>query len=239
MARLVNPWPKGYTINTRSPYGWRIHPISGQRRFHYGVDVAGRYPVTAAADGVVQKVSWNATGGGHVCLINHGDIVTVYYHGAHRTALKVGQRVKAGDFIYTSGTTGASTGDHLHFEVRRGPRGVWGDTMDPEDFLPRDGDDSPAQPSPAVPLTGRLDRTTVRAWQKVLKQQGFYAGILSGNMGPKTRRAIQAWAGVTQDGIIGPITRRAVQAKLGVTTDGIWGPVTLTALQRLLNEELA
>jgi murein DD-endopeptidase MepM/ murein hydrolase activator NlpD len=149
MARLVNPWPEGRTINARSPYGYRVHPITGRRTFHHGVDVAGRFPVTAAADGVVQKVSWNATGGGHVCIIDHGDIVTVYYHGAHRTKLKVGQRVKAGDFIYTSGTTGASTGDHLHFETRR-PGGRWGDTLNPEDFLPKPGSVAePATPQPA------------------------------------------------------------------------------------------
>jgi murein DD-endopeptidase MepM/ murein hydrolase activator NlpD len=82
MARLQNPWPEGRTINARSPYGYRVHPITGKRTFHHGVDVAGVFPVTAAADGVVQKVSWNATGGGHVCIIDHGDLVTVYYHGA-------------------------------------------------------------------------------------------------------------------------------------------------------------
>ena len=148
MARLVNPWPEGRKINARSRFGYRVHPITGRRTFHHGVDVAGRFPVTAAADGVVSKVSWNATGGGHVCIIDHGDIVTVYYHGAHRTALKVGQRVKAGDFIYTSGTTGASTGDHLHFETRR-PGGRWGDTMDPEKFLPKPGSIAePAIPEP-------------------------------------------------------------------------------------------
>jgi murein DD-endopeptidase MepM/ murein hydrolase activator NlpD len=147
MARLVNPWPEGRTINARSPYGYRIHPITGKRTFHHGVDVAGVFPVTAAADGVVQKVSWNATGGGHVCIIDHGDLVTVYYHGAHRTKLKRGQPVKAGDFIYTSGTTGASTGNHLHFEVRR-PGGRWGDTMNPEDFLPKPGETVKPEPVP-------------------------------------------------------------------------------------------
>ena len=149
MARLQNPWPEGRTINARSGYGYRVHPITGKRTFHHGVDVAGQFPVTAAADGVVQKVSWNATGGGHVCIIDHGDLVTVYYHGAHRTKLKRGQAVKAGDFIYTSGTTGASTGNHLHFEVRR-PGGRWGDTMNPEDFLPKPGETVTPQPVPVV-----------------------------------------------------------------------------------------
>lgn len=85
------------------------------------------------------KVGWSATGGGHTVLIDHGDLVTVYYHGAKKTQLKVGQKVETGDFIFQSGNTGASTGAHLHFETRR-PGGKWGDTMDPELFLPKPGE---------------------------------------------------------------------------------------------------
>lgn len=153
MARLQNPWPAGYSINARSPYGWRVHPITGTRKFHHGVDVAGKFPVTAAADGRVLKIGWSASGGGHTCLIDHGDIVTVYYHGAHKAALAVGQEVAAGDFIYQSGNTGASTGAHLHFEVRaRG--GKWGDTLDPVDYLPRPGE-QPVEPAvrPSAPVS--------------------------------------------------------------------------------------
>lgn len=155
MSRLQNPWPAGRTINPKSRYGPRTHPITGKPgTFHHGVDVAGSFPVTAAADGTVMKVGWSPTGGGHTVLISHGDIVTVYYHGAHKTALRKGQAVKAGDFIYQSGSTGVSTGAHLHFEVRRGPQGRWGDTMDPEQFLPRAGTPSPVVPDvPAKPVT--------------------------------------------------------------------------------------
>ena len=149
MARLRNPWPEGRTINARSPYGYRVHPITGRRTFHHGVDVAGTFPVTAAADGRVQHIGWNATGGGNTVLIDHGDIVTVYYHGRERTQLRKGQQVKAGDFIYTSGSTGASTGPHLHFEVRR-PGGKWGNTMNPVEFLPPQGQ----KPQPAPESAG-------------------------------------------------------------------------------------
>ena len=106
--KLQNPWPAGYSINKNSPFGYRIHPISKKKKFHNGVDVGGTFPVTAAADGVVSKIGWSPKGGGHTVLIDHGDIVTVYYHGAHKTRLRKGQRVQAGDFIYTSGTTGAA-----------------------------------------------------------------------------------------------------------------------------------
>ena len=162
--KLQNPWPEGYKINARSPFGWRRHPISGKKKFHNGVDVAGSFPVTAAADGVVSKIGWSPRGGGHTVLIDHGEIVTVYYHGAHRTALKKGQKVSTGDFIYTAGSTGASTGDHLHFEVRnRGGR--WGDVLDPELFLvdklpveeKPEPKPEPVKPKPArPPMSARL-----------------------------------------------------------------------------------
>lgn len=185
MSRLRNPWPDGYTINKRSPYGYRIHPISGARKFHHGVDVAGRFPVTAAADGRVMKIGWSPSGGGHTVLIDHRDIVTVYYHGAHRTALAVGQEVKAGDFIYTSGNTGASTGAHLHFEVR-GPGGKWGDTYNPEDFLPRPGQ-KPTMPvtPPAPPVAPQpqpapiTPEAVVRPPQPVVKPPAVSAQMLA------------------------------------------------------------
>jgi peptidoglycan hydrolase-like protein with peptidoglycan-binding domain len=76
----------------------------------------------------------------------------------------------------------------------------------------------------------------VRELQTQLKAKGLYAGWISGNMGPATRRALQLWAGVTPDGVIGLQTRRAVQMKLGVPVDGVWGSQTISALQRRLNE---
>ena len=226
--KLQNPWPEGYSINKNSPFGYRIHPISGKKKFHNGVDVAGSFPVTAAADGVVSKIGWSPKGGGHTVLIDHGEIVTVYYHGAHATALKKGQKVSTGDFIYTAGSTGSSTGNHLHFEVRnRGGR--WGDTLDPELYL------SGKAPAPVSKVSGRLDRATWTQWQTALAEGGFKPGRIDGRPGRMTYGAIQRWAGVKDDGILGPITRRAVQEKLGVKQDGKWGRITISELQRRLN----
>jgi len=141
--------------------------------------------------------------------------------------------VEAGTFIYTSGTTGASTGNHLHFEVRTGRNGQWGSDVDPMPYL-----DSPVtatQPS-LLKVNGKLDRNTWRALQTVLQASGHYKGVVDGVPGPFTYRAIQSWVGVGQDGVIGPITRRALQRRLGVKPDGVWGPITVSALQRALNE---
>ncbi len=228
--RLQNPAP-GRPIT--SPYGNRRHPISGQIRKHRGIDYGGRFKVLAAGNGVVSRVSFNGnkqSGGGHVVIIDHGEVHTVYYHGATRTALQVGARVQAGDLIYMSGSTGASTGDHLHFEVRRGRGGRWGSDVDPTPYL--NGNAAATK----LPVNGRADRRTWNAWQTDLQAKGFYAGRVDGIPGPMTYNAIQAWAGVRQTGTLNPVTRRAVQVKIGVQPDGVWGRITWSTIQRKLNE---
>jgi peptidoglycan hydrolase-like protein with peptidoglycan-binding domain len=85
-------------------------------------------------------------------------------------------------------------------------------------------------------VDGRLGRNTWKAWQAALKEKGVYTGVPDGRPGIMTYRAVQAWAGVKQDGVLGPITRRAVQEKLGVKPDGKWGRFTISALQRQLNQ---
>jgi hypothetical protein len=113
---------------------------------------------------------------------------------------------------------------------------------------------SPVSPPPApvapipggIPVNGRLDRITWRAWQNVLKAKYGYQGIVDGIAGPLTWRAIQRSASEFYkgpvDGIPGPFTRRGVQKKLAKTghykgrVDGIWGPLTIGAIQRSLND---
>ena len=237
--KLSNPWPKGKTINKNSPFGWRRDPITGKRRFHKGVDVAGSFPVTVPADGKVVHVAkdWHSLtsqqkarqSGGNVVIIQHeNNLFTAYYHGKDQSKLKIGQRVKTGDFIYTAGTTGRSTGNHLHFEVRKSKSGNW---VDPVPYLQGSASVAPS----ALKVDGRLGRNTWKAWQTALKEKGFYTGIPDGRPGVMTARAIQKWAGVKQDGVIGRITRSAVQKKLGVKADGVWGRITISALQRALN----
>jgi murein DD-endopeptidase MepM/ murein hydrolase activator NlpD len=225
--RLSSPAP-GRRIT--SPYGPRRHPITGQLgKMHRGIDYGGRFEVLSAGHGVVAREGFDR-GAGNWVVIDHGSVHTVYYHGAERTRLKRGDRVQAGDFIFYAGSTGASTGDHLHFEVRTGPGGVWLSDVDPTPYLNGNAAVS------VLPVSGRADRATWRAWQTWLQKLDYYKGRIDGVPGPMTYRAIQAWAGVTQDGIIGPVTRKAVQRELGVKADGLWGRETWSTLQRKLNE---
>lgn len=230
--RLQQPWPEPYTINERSPFGWRIHPITGKRKFHNGIDVAAPEgtQLTAPADGIVAHKGSGASGG-NTLIIKHADnLHTVYYHLQKPSHLKVGDRVETGDFIGLIGTTGASTGPHLHFELRRSRR--FGDVIDPVPYL----QGAPSITPPPLKVDGRLGRNTWKAFQTALKAGGYYKGIPDGRPGIMTYRAIQAWAGIKQDGLLGPETRKAVQGKIGVKQDGDWGKITISTLQRALNE---
>lgn len=229
--RLHQPWPDGYNINARSPYGWRKHPITGRRKFHHGVDVAlpEGTPLTAPADGVVVKKGDGASGGITLIVKHADDVFTVYYHLSKPSHLLVGSRFEAGEVIAHSGNTGASTGPHLHWEVRKSAR--WGDTVDPVPFLIG----APSVVPAALKVDGRLGRNTWKAFQTALKNAGYYKGVPDGRPGVMTYRAVQAWAGATVDGRMGPETRRKVQERLGVKPDGVWGRITVSALQRALN----
>lgn len=103
-----------------SGYG---HRSSGM---HRGIDwgAPSGTPIYAAASGHVKKASTGYNGGyGNVVVIGHGDIDTLYAHMS-RVATTPGQYVEKGELIGYVGTTGRSTGNHLHFEVRKDGRPV-------------------------------------------------------------------------------------------------------------------
>lgn len=109
-----------------SPFGWRVHPISGEYKMHYGVDLSGNgimnKPIYATRSGVVVFAGWYG-GGGWTVVIDHADGYESYYMhmnyiSAGQMIVKVGDFVAAGQQIGHVGTSGGSTGAHLHFEVR-------------------------------------------------------------------------------------------------------------------------
>ncbi len=118
----IMAWPVPGYHYISSPFGWRIHPITKDRRFHTGIDIAGsginKKPAIAAADGTVIMAQWYG-GYGNAVIIDHGGgISTLYAHGSS-IQVSVGQKVKKGDTVLLVGSTGNSTGPHLHFEVRK------------------------------------------------------------------------------------------------------------------------
>ncbi len=109
--------PINYTYFS-SPFGYRIHPIYGDWRFHYGVDLSAPQgtPIVASRGGQVTYATYDSSSGYYVS-INHLDgFVTKYLHMTHYI-VSPGQYVAAGQVIGYCGSTGASTGPHLHFSV--------------------------------------------------------------------------------------------------------------------------
>lgn len=115
-----------------SRYGDRIHPRSGDPRFHTGLDLRAREgtAVYAAADGTVSLSGASGAYGNVVVLDHAGGLQTLYAHH-ERNLVRVGDTVRRGQPIALVGHTGNATGDHLHFEVR------WkSGTVDPRTVLP-------------------------------------------------------------------------------------------------------
>ena len=109
--------PCRYTAVT-SPYGWRIHPIYGKEKFHYGVDLANvkGTPIYAAKGGTVSGTGYNSSAGYYV-VIDHGDGFKSYYYHLTHYIVSRGNKVSGGQTIGYMGSTGASTGPHLHFGI--------------------------------------------------------------------------------------------------------------------------
>lgn len=112
----------------------RVHPVTGERRPHYGIDLAvdTGTPVRASARGVVTFAGWKG-GYGNVIYLDHENGMQTRY--AHLSALlvDVGDHVVRGEKIALSGETGMVTGAHLHYEVR-----VDGVAVNPRRYLPED-----------------------------------------------------------------------------------------------------
>jgi murein DD-endopeptidase MepM/ murein hydrolase activator NlpD len=105
-----------------SPFGARIHPGTGERREHTGVDLAAPIgtPVKAAAPGAVATTGFDKGGYGRYVVLQHAAGYSTWY--AHLSAIaahvRVGIQMRLGQRLGAVGRTGDATGAHLHFEVR-------------------------------------------------------------------------------------------------------------------------
>lgn len=124
-----------------SGFGSRVHPLAGDVRPHYGVDIAAPLgsPVRSWWSGRVQEVI--ADGGcGNGLVIRSGEYEHIYCHlagsaggGVYSSGslrLVRGQPVRRGQLIGHVGLSGSTTGPHLHWGVRY--RGSW---LDPARIL--------------------------------------------------------------------------------------------------------
>ena len=119
-------WPCAGCPQT-SAFGWRTHPIFGDRRLHAGIDLGAPTGTTvrAAAGGTV-LIAGPTGGYGNFVVVDHGSGLSTAYAHMDSVSVRAGQSVQPGQKVGEVGSTGNSTGPHLHFELRRN-----GDPIDP------------------------------------------------------------------------------------------------------------
>jgi len=112
-----------------SPYGYRVHPVTGKYAFHSGIDLRAHHDtVFAVLPGRVSGVAYDKCLGLNIHL-DHGDFQTTYGH-LLQVFVFVGDSLTAGSPMGITGSTGRVTGEHLHFSVRYN-----GVNIDPLHFL--------------------------------------------------------------------------------------------------------
>jgi murein DD-endopeptidase MepM/ murein hydrolase activator NlpD len=101
-----------------SPFGMRVHPVTGERKLHDGTDFAAACgtPVHAAGAGTVMSAG-HAGAYGRRVTIRHGSGLETAYAHLSQISVPVGRTVAPGDVIGHVGSSGLSTGCHLHFMV--------------------------------------------------------------------------------------------------------------------------
>ena len=123
-------YPANYVVN--STFGYRGDPVRrGRVEFHPGIDFKGSRgdAVKSTADGIVIIAGWFQGYGKCVRIRHKNNLETLYGH-LSRVNVKVGQMVNTGQVVGQVGSTGHSTGNHLHYEVRKN-----GKPINPRNFL--------------------------------------------------------------------------------------------------------
>ncbi|MBC8569538.1 M23 family metallopeptidase [Zongyangia hominis] len=102
-----------------SPYGYRIHPITGKLDFHTGLDIAAPHntPIRAILPGTVKEIGESGVYGNYIVVAHQNGLESVYNHCESITA-QVGTVVRQGDWIARVGSTGLSTGNHVHLDIK-------------------------------------------------------------------------------------------------------------------------
>ena len=129
LAAKPTAWPVRGWIS--SGFGSRVSPLSGEKGYHTGVDIANDMgtPVRATADGRVAYAGWEG-GYGKLVVVEHGHGFSTYYGHLSEIKAAVGQTVRRGATLGLMGQTGDATGPHVHYEVR-----VYGAAVDPTKYM--------------------------------------------------------------------------------------------------------
>ncbi|MCY7392080.1 MAG: M23 family metallopeptidase [Leptolyngbyaceae cyanobacterium CAN_BIN12] len=118
-----------------SAFGWRTHPITGEARFHRGIDLGAAYgsPIVAAKSGRIYLADMYG-GYGLTVIVQHNPMQQTLYAHMSQLFVKPGEWVRQGQLIGQVGSTGASTGPHLHFEFLQQTAQGWS-ALDPAEIF--------------------------------------------------------------------------------------------------------
>ena len=107
-----------------SVYGYRVHPITGERKLHHGTDISAPAgtPQVASKSGVVSANGYHSSMGNYIYIdLDDGNQLRLM-HFKEPSTLSVGTKVARGQVVGYTGTTGGSTGNHCHWELRNADR---------------------------------------------------------------------------------------------------------------------
>ena len=124
-------WPVPSCHSISSGYGYRIHPVTGVRKLHAGIDIpcSTGTTIVAAASGTVVDSGYNAYNGNYLKISHGNGLETMYLH-CSKLLVSSGARVSGGQTIAKSGATGMVSGAHLHFVVKKN-----GNYVNPQNYL--------------------------------------------------------------------------------------------------------
>ncbi len=127
-------WPVPGYSRVSSNYGWRTCPFHGREK-HTGIDIPASYGVSvkAAASGTVIFSGYLGSYGNAIIIRHEDGLYTLYGHNSSLVASE-GTKVSKGQTVAKIGSTGSSTGNHCHFEVRKGGSG-YGNDVNPWNYL--------------------------------------------------------------------------------------------------------
>lgn len=124
LAESIGSGKENFKIT--SDFGDRIHPVTGERKFHNGVDINTPVgtPIKAPTSGIVKDVKNDKKGG--LSIVFQGDDGYTYgYAHLNKIDVKPGQKLQAGDKLGETGNTGVGTGAHLHLTKKETATGEY------------------------------------------------------------------------------------------------------------------
>ncbi|MCP4504088.1 MAG: M23 family metallopeptidase, partial [Deltaproteobacteria bacterium] len=154
-------WPAERKWRISSPFGNRVHPVLGTKRFHNGTDLAvpTGTPMLSAHTAKVKRAGRDAVSGNYIKLDHGFGIETTYCH-LSRVDVKTGERVERKEVVGKSGATGRITGPHLHYILR-----LQGEPVDAEQYgnAPSRRGGGRALPTPVEKKEKKREKKTKKA----------------------------------------------------------------------------